>query len=61
MMDNMSVAVLKVLTNQIKKQTKTRERFEEIIALYHVNGLLTDEEMLEAMKVLNEIYPMEEE
>lgn len=61
MIENMSAAVLRVLTNQIKKQTKTRERFEEIIVLYHTNGLLSDEEMLKAMKVLNEYYPTVEE
>ena len=42
------------------KKTKTRERFEEIIVLYHTNGLLTDEEMVQAVSVLNEYYPVEE-
>lgn len=56
----MSASVLRVLTNQIKKKTKTRERFEEIIALYHTNGLLSDKEMQQAVDVLNEYYPIED-
>ena len=48
-----------VLIRNIKAKRFTREYYEEIIATWRLHGYLTDEEVIEAMKVLEEVYPVQ--
>ena len=48
-----------VLIRNIKAKRFTREYYEEIIATWSLHGYLTEEEVVEAMKVLDEVYPVE--
>ena len=46
-----------VLIRNIKAKKHDRTYYEEVTAQWNLNGWLTDEEVVEVMTVLDEVFP----
>ena len=49
-----------VLIRNIKAKRFTREYYEELIAVWSLHGYLTEDELVEVMGVLDEVYPVKQ-
>lgn len=47
-----------VLIRNIKAKKHDRTYYEEVTAQWNLNGWLTDEEVVEVMSVLDEVFPV---
>ena len=48
-----------VITTSIKAKTFEREYYEQVIATWHLNGWLTEQEKADALSLLDESCPLD--